>query len=121
MLALAAAGVLWYVLVRPVPERQGEGVVTGYGFREAERVEREMPHTGRVVETGPRRTAYTLPDRYVYDVLLDGREAPVRFSVPSLGAPAFAVGQRVRVTYRERTIPFAGTRVYVSAMEALPE
>ena len=121
VLALAAAGFLWYVMVRPVPEQVAVATVTERGFAEAERVEKSVPQTGRVVETGPRKTAYTLPYRHVYTLRLDGRDGPVQHSVQSIGEPEFEIGQRVRVVYQERHIPFLGSRVYVSTINPLDE
>ena len=120
-LALLAAGGIWYVLVRPVPQRVVEGAVVDVAFRAAERVEKSVPQGGRAVETGPRRTAYTLPDRHVYTVRLDGADETVEHAVPSLGEPTFRVGQRVRLRVRRREIPFVGSRLYVNGMDAVEE
>lgn len=113
LLALLTAGVLWYMLIRRVPEQTAVGTIAGQSFAESERVEKLVPQTGRAVETGPRRTAYTLPDRHVYTLQLDGREAPIQHSIQSIGKPQFEIGQRVEVLYQERYIPFLGSRVYV--------
>ena len=121
VLALAAAAAIWYVLVRPVAERTSVGVIADIGFQEEARVEKSVPQTGRTVETGPRRTAYTLPDRHVYTLRLEGHEAPVQHAVQSIGEPEFEVGQRVRVTYQERYIPLVGARVYVREISPADE
>lgn len=121
LLAISAAVAIWYVLVRPVPEQTAVGVVVDRSFQEAERVEKSAPHTGRVVETGPRQTAYTLPDRHVYTIRLDGYVVPARYALTHAGEPAFEVGDRVQVHFRARHIPFVGQRLYVQEVSGLAE
>lgn len=121
VLALAAAGMIWYVLVRPTPEKTAVGVIADRTFREEERVEKSVPQTGRSVETGPRRTAYTRPDRHVYTITIDGYDTPAHFAVQHIGEPEFEVGQRVHVRFLERRIPFVGRRLYVQEMTGVAE
>src|SRR5579871_1804798 len=70
--ALLAAGGLWYVFVRPVPEKAGTGIITGRDFLPAETVERSVARTTRSLEYTPQEIRYTLPDRHVYRIRLDG-------------------------------------------------
>ncbi len=116
LVLLAAAAAIWYVLVRPVPERAATGVITGRDFRPAERVRRSVARTTRSPEYATKEILYSLPDRYVYRIRLGGDGSDVYFTAPAAGLPPVEVGRAVRVVYTERAIPLLGRRRFVKEM-----
>ena len=116
---LAAIG-LWYVFVRPVEQLTGEGIIVGREFREAQTVEKTSVRNYRGPEYISRHSSYTLPDRFVYQIRIDGVSGDVAYAAPSVANQQLEVGTRVWVTYSRRGLPFVWNRVYVSMIEALP-
>lgn len=113
---LVVAGAIWYVLVRPVPERTGTGVITACTFQAAQVVERSVPRTVRSLEYTPQNSRHTLPDRHVYRIRLDGDGREVVFTSPAVALPPLEVGCPVRLVFIERHIPLVGARVFVKEM-----
>ena len=113
------AGVIWYALVRPVPEKSGTGVITNRTFRAAERVERSIPRTTRSLERYPQEIKYKLPDRYVLDIRLEKEKTVIRFWVPALPSQNVEIGQRVNVVYLKRSIPFIWEKIFVKQVTPL--
>jgi hypothetical protein len=115
-IALAFAGLAWFILVRPVPERTARGTIMGRHFLPAERVEKSIPRTTRSLEAYPRRIEYNLPDRNLFDIRLDGSGAVVRYAADANATRDVEVGRPVRVVYIERIIPLVGKRIYVKEL-----
>lgn len=112
------AGTAWYFLVRPVPEKIIAATITDRIFQPAEQVEKQIPRAARPLEDAPREIKYTLPDRYLFSLRLeDGTE--VGYAAPAFGMEKAQAGQRVRVVYLERRIPFFGRRIWVKEMTLL--
>jgi hypothetical protein len=120
VIALLVAISIWYVLVRPVPEKWAKGVIVGQTFRSEETVEKSVPRTSRSLEHYSKETKYTLPDRFIYSIRLDNEETEVRYSMPALGNLKLENGQRVKVVYLERSIPFIWKKFYVKEMTLIP-
>ncbi len=116
LIFLLAAGVIWYVLVRPVPDKTGTGVITGRTFQPAEAVDRSVPRTVRSLEYMPQHIRYQVPDRHIYRIRLDADGGEVYFTAPATALPPCGVGQAVRVVYAERSIPLVGRRRFVKEM-----
>ena len=119
LIMLLVAVSIWYIYLRPVPEKQGTGVITSFQFLPAETVERSVPRLMRSLEYMPRHTRYSLPDRYVYQIGLEPQGIEAMYTVPTPNSPEFEVGQRVKLVYQERYIPFRGRRVFVKEMSPL--
>ncbi len=110
---LIAAALIWYVLVRPVPEKTATGVIIGKQFQPAENVERSVPRTTRGLDRYPQVIKYNLPDRYLLDIRIDQVNTVVQFAYPALPNQNYEIGQHVNVTYLERGIPHLWKRIYV--------
>jgi hypothetical protein len=113
---LVAAGVSWYFLVRPVPEKTATGAIAERTFQAAELVERSVPRTTRSLEYTPQEIRYSLPDRHIYRVRLDHDGTEVYFTAPATALPPLDVGRAVRLVYVERYIPLLGRRIFVKEM-----
>lgn len=120
LFAILFAGLAWYFLVRPVPDQTTVATIISRTFQPAEKVEKKIPRTSRSFEEPPREISYSLPDRYLFRLRLDdGTEAG--FTAPAHGLEYFQAGQRVRVVYLARWIPFFGRRVFVKEMKLLSD
>ena len=121
MIALTFSIGVWFVLVRPVAEQSATGTITSRAFLPAETVRKVIPRTDRSLEDLPREIKYALPDRYLFSIRLDGRNADARFSAIAAATENIHIGQQVRLTYYERYIPFVWTRIYVKEMAPLTD
>jgi len=110
--AIVAAGI-WCVFLRRTPTHSATGRVTGKSFKPAG--EYWQPPSGE-------RSGFWTPTRipiaecYVFEIQLDDRPMKVVYSVNTVAAREFDVGQRVVIEYVERGIPFVWKRIYVSTM-----
>jgi hypothetical protein len=118
LIFFVAAGAIWYVFVRPVPLKTATGIITDCNFRAAETVQRSIPRTIRSLEYTPQDIHYTVPDRHVYRIRLDGNDTEVYFTAAASNLPPLDVGRAVRLVYIERYIPLIGRRAYVKEMTA---
>jgi hypothetical protein len=119
LILLIFAGTIWYVLVRPVPEKSGIGVITNRIFQAAEEVVESVPRTTRSLDQYPKETRYTLPDRYNLEIRLENENAIVHFWVPALPSQNIEIGQNVNVVYLERGIPFVWGKIFVKKIAPL--
>lgn len=119
VVALLAAGAIWFVLVRPVEQQTAAGVIVGRQFAAEETQETTIPRAYKPLERVPQTRTYKLPDRYVYDIILDGRDQPVRYWARVVEGHNMEVGQRVRVVYVQRGIPPFWAKLYVERIEPL--
>ncbi len=117
LLSLLAAGLFWYVLVRPVPEQTAVGRISGRSFQPREVSQRTVARSR--VEQAPRTVTYELPDRYVYEIQFEDRDMTARFSQPAVQGSELEVGQRVRVVYYERRVPLVWRKLYIERLEPL--
>lgn len=67
------------------------------------------------------RTPTNIPiaESVIFEIVIAGREEPVRYSANTVEARQFSVGQQVTIEYIERGIPFIWKRVYVIKMESV--
>ncbi len=114
VLAALFSATMWWIFVRPVPERSATGRVTEVVLRPAERVERNVPQFARSLERMNREVRYDLPERALLSIELEDG-ASVRFETP-LATPSakLAPGARVRVVYQQRGLPLLWSRRYVT-------
>lgn len=62
----------------------------------------------------------SIAESVVFEIVIEGREEPVRYSTNTVDAQRFTVGQKVTIEYVERGIPLIWKRVYVTNMQDLP-
>ena len=112
ILVFFAAG-MWFVFLLSVEQRTAHGVITHKIFKPA----------GQYVQypAGMRDTFYspsTIPiaECYVFAIHLDQSPLEVGYSLNTIAAHEFEVGQRVNIQYQERSIPVLGKRLYVTQM-----
>lgn len=112
--ALVSLG-MWYAFVRPAPQQAATGVITSKSLQAARTINR--------YQGGARREAWTeerirVPESYVFEIRVEGLSTPVRYWAPVPVGEKYQVGQRVRIRYVERSIPFFRRRLNV--IEMLP-
>lgn len=115
MFALAFAGLMWLVYVRPAAEVSGLGVIT--------RKTVQGPRTVTRRQAGPRREQWdeqkiVVQGGYLLDIELQGPTAEhVQFVATQVSAEQLRIGQQVRVWYVVRGVPGFAQRVFVSRIE----
>lgn len=113
-----AAVVVAFVFLRRVTQLQSGGVVAAKWLAPASTY--SQAHVG--LQRGFRTpTPVPMPEHYVFEVRLDGDAAVpsgevVRYSLNTVAAERFEVGQRVRVVYERRGVPYIWSRIYVKEM-----
>lgn len=99
------------------PEQTGQGVIrskTGYGGGTY-----QQQQVG--AERGFRAsTSIPIAPSYSFEVEVEGLSEPARYSLNTVAAEKFEVGQKVRVRYIVRGQKPFWSRVYVTSMEAAP-
>jgi len=106
---------IWAVFLRPVPIQVGVGRIASKTFKPAGTYWQYPSGLDRGFRTA---TPIPIAEADVFQLAVDGFRAPVFFSLNTLASQAFQVGQRVQIRYRQRVIPFVGTRVYVLDISA---
>lgn len=125
LIAIAAiAGVTAILLgcafVSAKPESTGNGVIVGYTFAAAETEEHTFPSNFRNIETMPRTLRRNYPNRHIYEIKVDGLDNHVRYVAPAVeGLKKLEIGQQVRVTYIERSIPLLWRKIYVNSVDLM--
>jgi hypothetical protein len=113
LFALTALAI-WAVFLRPVPIRAALGKITGKAYKPAGTYWQYPAGLDRGFRTA---TPIPISEAYVFEIILPEYKGPVFYSLNTVAARNFDIGQTVRLTFRERTIPFTGKRVYVIDME----
>jgi hypothetical protein len=108
--ALAVAGLMFYVFVRPAAQRIATGTITGKSFEDARTISR--------ANASPRREDWTvserkLPQGFLITIRLDDPAGEVRYRMERVAAQRFEVGERVSVRFEERGIPPLWSKRYV--------
>jgi|SRR5450755_3050164 len=105
---------MWLVFLRPGQRRTAQGVITHKIFKPA----------GQYVQypVGMRDSFYspsTIPiaECYVFAIHVEEPPLDVGYSLNTIAAGDFAVGQRVRLEYQERSVPLLWKRIYVTRMQ----
>jgi hypothetical protein len=110
----ATAVVIWGIFLRPVPIRTALGKIAGKSYKPAGTYWQYPASLDRGFRTA---TPIPISEAFVFEIVLPGYRSPVFYSLGTGAARNFDIGQTVQLTFRERTIPFAGKRVYVMNME----
>lgn len=112
--ALVAVAI-WAVFLRPAPVRAAIGMITKKTFKPAGTYWQYPAGVDRGFRTA---TPIPIAEAYVFELTVEGFDGPIFFSLNTVAGKAFGVGQRVRIRYKERVIPFLSKRVYVLDMSA---
>ena len=112
--AAPAAFILWFALVRPVPERSGIAAIKGKTFLDAHTLTRYPSNVLRQSWT-PNRIR--INEAFLFDLDVDGVGKAI-FALDTLGSKAFEVGQRVAVRYEVRGLGALWKMIRVKGMEA---
>lgn len=105
---------IWGVFLRPASLHTAFGMITRKTFKPAGTYWRYPVGLDRGFRMA---TPVSIAESYVFEITTDGSEGPAYFSLNPVAGEAFAVGQRVKIRYRERVIPFIWKRAYVVDME----
>ena len=102
---------LFLALLQPTTRKTATGVITSKTFKPA--------HTYTQTHGGRRRSSSQIPiaEAYSFEVKVDEMDEPARISLNTLASKNFEVGQRVRIEYDWRRIPFIFRRVTVVDMK----
>jgi hypothetical protein len=111
---------LWYVFVRPVEQVTGTGTIIDRQFQEAQNVEKTDVRAFRGPEYVSRHSKYKLPDRFVYQIKIDGLNEHAHHTVPSASNRKLEVGERVKITYLRRELPFIWSKIYAVKVDPIP-
>lgn len=108
--------VVWYALLRAVPEKTAPGTILSATLADAATIERTVPRTHRGIGYIPKQQKFEIPERYVYQIELATTGETITYSnmSPQLD---YEVGSSVRVTYLERSLPMVWKKKFISQVE----
>lgn len=107
------AFLMWFVFLRPAITKTAQGTIISKVFKPAgQYVQYPSPTSGAFY------TASVIPlaECYVFIIQADQLQASVGFSVNTLAARQFEIGQQVTIEYQERGLRGIWRRVYVIRM-----
>jgi hypothetical protein len=112
------SGVSWYLFLRPASAQTTFGVIAKKTFKPAGVYWQHPVGAERSL-----RTAAEIPiaEAYVFEIVADGLQGRLFFSLNTVASKQFEVGQKVRIFYRRRGLPFIWDRVFVEKMMATDE
>lgn len=105
----------WLVFLRPAAAHGALGTITRKTFKPAGMYWQYPVGTDRSLRTA---TEIPIAESYVFEIAADGLEGPLFFSLNTIASKEFEVGQKVRILYRRRGIPFIWQRIFVEKMVA---
>ncbi len=108
----AILGILiWLILLRPVVEQSAYGTISAKGFRQASTYRQHQPGASRGLQS---TIEIPIAESNVLQLSIEGIDESVPFSINTVSGRSFTVGQRVIVTFTERSIGAFWRRIYVS-------
>jgi hypothetical protein len=110
---LALAALLWFALVRRVPQESALATIRSKTFREAGTYTQQQVGAQRGFRTP---TSIPIAESYVFELRLEGEADPVLASFNTVKSRQFEVNQRVRVDFVRRGFPPFWQRVAVVDM-----
>ena len=113
MLFALAGAIIWFVFLRPIPVQAAFGRITGKTFKPAGTYWQYPAGMDRGFRTA---TPIPIAEAVVFELAIDGFQGAVFYSLNTVASKEFDVGQKIRIQYRERVIPFSGKRIYVLDM-----
>jgi hypothetical protein len=115
-LFLAVGALIWLTFLRPVPRHSDAGTIRAKTFKPAGQYVRYDPGASRGMRMP---TEIPIAEAFIFEIELDGRSETVGYALNTSASEKFAVDQRVRVDYKERSFGPFWSRVYVVGMEPL--
>ena len=109
----ATALLLWLVFLRPASASTAIGTIRSKTYRPAGTYTQFQPGVDRGFRTP---TEIPIAESYVFEIAIDGRSDPLRYSLNTTASERFSVGQRVWVEYEERSLLPFWRRVFVLEM-----
>ncbi|MDZ4779721.1 MAG: hypothetical protein SGJ19_05670 [Planctomycetia bacterium] len=101
-LLLAFAGAVWWIFIRPVPRLTVVGTIVAKDYKGPETYRRYQVGGGRDFRPP---TEMKIADGYVFTIRAEGLSQDVRYTLNTVAAQRFDIGQRVEVTFEVRGIP----------------
>jgi hypothetical protein len=105
---------IWWVFLRPVPQKTAVGVITEKTYKPAGTYWQQPTGVGRSFWTP---TRIPIAECFVFTVRLDGLPVEARVALNTVAARDFEIGQTVSIEYVERGLPLIWKRVYVRDMK----
>jgi hypothetical protein len=91
-----------------------DGTIVGKTFRPTSAYTQAPVGLDRGMRTP---TEIPIAESYVFEIRVDGMTPSLFYALNTVASRDFAVGQRVRVTYRSRGVPFAAKKYLVLDMQ----
>ena len=112
----ATAPLIWFVFLRPMPVLLTSGTITSKTYRPPGTHWQFPAGSNRGFQSG---NPIPIADCYGFEISVEGIKNPFRVALNTVTSEQFQVGQKVRLSYQERGIPFVWNRVYVLEMDSL--
>jgi hypothetical protein len=111
--ALPAAGLLWFMFVRQVPEKSATAVIRSKTFLDAHTITRYPSNIFRQTWT-PQQIR--INEAFVFGLAVEGQDREALFALDTVSSRVYEVGQTVQVTFEERGLPPIWTRLRVKGV-----
>ena len=95
----------YVTLLSPAAAHTALGTITGKKFKPAGTYWQYPVGADRSLRTA---TEISIAEAYVFEIAADGLQSPLFFSLNVVASRDFDVGQRVRIVYLQRGLPFIG-------------
>lgn len=105
---------MWFVFLRPAVTKTAQGKITEKIFKPAGQYVQYPIRTGGGSFYAP--SVVAMAECYVFVIQIDGSSDSVGYSLNTLAAREFEVGQTVRTEYQERGLPGIWHRIYVTKL-----
>jgi hypothetical protein len=113
---MAVAGAcIWYVFLRPVPNKTTMGTIINKTFKPAGTYWQYPAGSNRGFRTP---TPIPVAEADIFEIRVDGFEGAFFYPLNTVASRAYDVGTKVRITYQERGLPLIWKRVYVLEMSS---
>lgn len=103
------------VFLRPAREESALGVIKQKTFKPPGVYAQYPVGADRSLRTA---TEIPIAEAYIFEIAADGLKDPLYFSLNVVASREFEVGQRVRIVYRRRGLPFIWSRIFIEKMLA---
>ncbi len=103
------------VFLRPEETKTADAIITGKVFQKSTTYQQSQAGPNRGLQTP---TSIPIAESYLFFLKLVTPEETARIALNTLASREFEVGQKVRIQYQTRGIPFVWRRIYVTSMHA---
>lgn len=114
LFALFAAGT-WLIFLRPAAVRTTLGIIAKKTFKPAGTYWQYPVGADRSLRTA---TEIPIAEAYVFELSINGLQGPVFYSLNTVASRGFETGQRIRIVYQRRGLPFIWSRIFVEKIVA---